>query len=266
MSIREWVHNREIDGRPSFSYADVKDAFPSFTQQHILNDLYRLRKSGAIAQPYKGYYVVIPPHYAAKGTVPPVYYIDHLMRYLCRPYYICLLSAAEMLGAAHQRPQRFSIMTVPPEVRMQRQTSLDWNYRSSIPSGFLKERNSETGTVLISCPGLTSLDLIQYEHRIGGLSRAATVIEELSEQTVWKGAAKSGLLTLSTVATVQRLGYILENVLMNQSQAEELHHELKLLTPKLNRFRLSTRKTAEGANLDKRWNIIVNTEIEIDDL
>ena len=69
MSIREWVHNREIDSRPSFSYADAKDAFPSFTQQHILNDLYRLRKSGAIAQPYKGYYVVIPPHYAAMAPL-----------------------------------------------------------------------------------------------------------------------------------------------------------------------------------------------------
>ena len=266
MSIREWVHNREIDGRPSFSYADVKDAFPSFTQQHILNDLYRLRKSGAIAQPYKGYYVVIPPHYAAKGTVPPVYYIDQLMRYLSRPYYICLLSAAELLGAAHQRPQQFSIMTVPPEVRMQRQTSLDWNYRSSIPCGFLKERNSETGTVLISSPELTALDLVQYEHHIGGLSRAATVIEELSEQTVWRDSAESGLLSLPTVATVQRLGYIMENVLMNQSQANDLYHELKIVSPKLNRFRLSTHKNVDGAILDKRWNIIVNTEIEIDDL
>ena len=266
MSIREWVYNREIDGRPSFSFEEVTNAFPSLTSQHIRNDVYRLRRSEVIAQPFKGFYVVIPPHYAAKGIVPPVYYIDQLMDHLSRPYYICLLSAAELLGAAHQRPQEFSVMTVPPRIRMTRFSILDWNYRSSIPVSFLKEINSETGTIKFSGLELTALDLIQYEQHVGGLSRAATVIEELSEQTVWTGAAERGLLSPSTIATVQRLGYILENVLMNQSQANDLYHELKIVSPKLNRFRLSTRKNDDGAILDKRWNIIVNTEIEIDDL
>ena len=266
MSIREWVHNREIDGRPSFSFEEVTNAFPSLTSQHIRNDLYRLRRSEVIAQPFKGFYVVIPPHYSAKGIVPPVYYIDQLMDYLSRPYYICLLSAAELLGAAHQRPQEFSVMTVLPRIRMSRLSSLDWNYRSSIPEGFLKEINSETGTIKFSGPELTALDLVQYEQHVGGLSRAATVIEELSEQTVWIGAAERGLLVPSTIATVQRLGYIMENVLTNQSQADDLYHELKIVSPKLNRFRLSTRKDVDGAILNKRWNIIVNTEIEIDDL
>jgi hypothetical protein len=149
---------------------------------------------------------------------------------------------------------------------MRRLSSLDWNYRSSIPDSFLKEINSETGTIKFSGPELTALDLIQYEQHVGGLSRAATVIEELTEQTVWTGAAEKGLLSPSTIATVQRLGYILENVLMSQSQADDLYHELKTASPKLNRFRLSTRKNDDGAVLDKRWNIIVNTEIEIDDL
>ena len=157
-------------------------------------------------------------------------------------------------------------MTVLPRIRMSRLSSLDWNYRSFLPEGFLKKINSETGTIKFSGPELTALDLVQYEQHVGGLSRAATVIEELSEQTVWTGAAERGLLSPSTIATVQRLGYILENVLMNQSQANDLYNELKTVSPKLNRFRLSTRKNDDAATLDKRWNIIVNTEIEIDDL
>ena len=161
---------------------------------------------------------------------------------------------------------KLSVQTVLPRIRMSRLSSLDWNYRSSIPNSFLKEVNSETGTIKFSGPELTALDLVQYEQHVGGLSRAATVIEELSEQTVWIGAAERGLLVPSTIATVQRLGYIMENVLMNQSQADDLYHELKIVSPKLNRFRLSTRKDVDGAILNKRWNIIVNTEIEIDDL
>ena len=266
MSIREWVHNREINGLPSFTFEEVTNAFPSLSSQHIRNDLYRLRRSEVISQPFKGFYVVIPPHYAAKGIVPPVYFIDQLMDFLRRPYYICLLSAAELLGATHQRPQEFSVMTILPRIRMSRSSSLDWIYRSSIHDSFLKKINSETGTIMFSGPELTALDLVQYEQHVGGLSRATTVIEELSEQTVWTGAAERGLLVPSTVATVQRLGFIMENVLMNQSQADDLYHELKTFSPKLNRFRLSTRKNDDGAVLNKRWNIIVNTEIEIDDL
>ena len=252
MSVLEWVHNREVEGRPIFTYEEVTNAFPSFTPQQISNSLYRIVKSEMIAQPFKGFYVVIPPHYAAKGIVPPVYYIDQLMDYLRRPYYICLLNAAELLGAAHQRPQEFSVMTILPRIRMSRLSSLNWNYRSSIPDNFLKEINSETGTIKFSGPELTALDLVQYEQHIGGLSRAANFFLYIPDS--------------SSIATVQRVGYILENVLMNQSQADDLYHELKIVSPKLNRFRLSTRKNDDGAILDKRWNIIVNTEIELDDL
>ena len=174
--------------------------------------------------------------------------------------------AAEMLGAAHQRPQRFSVMTTFPQLHVQKETSLDWNHRASINRALLQTRNSETGSVCFSCPELTALDLVQYEQHIGGLSRAATVIEELSEQTDWKGAAENGLFAQTTIATIQRLGYILEEVLLNQEQADALFTELHLLSPKLNRFPLFSRKSAEGSEVNKRWNILINTEIEIDEL
>ncbi len=266
MTIREWIHKREIEGRATFTSEDVVAAFPDITPQVVRNNLYRAGKAGIIAQPYRGFYVIIPPHYAAKGVVPAVYYIDQLMAYLRKPYYIGLLSAAEMLGAAHQRPQRFSVMTTFPQLHIQKQTSLDWNYRASINRAFLQIRNSETGTVCFSGPELTALDLVQYEQHIGGLSRAATIIEELSELTTWKGAAENGLIAQTTLATVQRLGYILENILQNQDQAEALYAELRLSSTKLNRFPLSSRKSAEDSAVNKRWNILINTDIEIDEL
>lgn len=266
MTIRDWIHKREIEGLATFTSQDVATAFPDLKPQVVRNNLYRAGKAGIIAQPYRGFYVIIPPHYAAKGIVPAVYYIDQLMDYLRKPYYIGLLSAAEMLGAAHQRPQRFSVMTTFPQLHVQKESSLDWNYRASINRELLQIRNSETGTVCFSCPELTALDLVQYEQHIGGLSRAATVIEELSEQTDWKGAAENGLFAQTTIATIQRLGYILEEVLQNQEQADALFTELHLLSPKLNRFPLSSRKSAEGSEVNKRWNILINTEIEIDEL
>lgn len=266
MTTRDWIRAREIEGVVTFSYEDVIKAFPTYTAQHVRNDLYRHCKAGIIAQVYRGFYVVIPPHYAAKGIVPPVYYIDQLMSYLKRPYYVSLLSAAELLGAAHQRPQTFSVCSVFPKLNFKRESSLELNYRASINEKLLLTRNSETGIIRISCPELTALDLVQYEQYIGGLSRAATVIEELSEQTDWKRACDNGLLEQATLSAVQRLGYILEKMLQNRAQADILYSELKKRSPKLNRFPLSVRKGTEGAQVDKRWSILINTEIETDEI
>jgi len=266
MSIRDWIHQQEIQGRATFTTEDVLKAFPGLSTQLVRNNLYRACTANIVSQPYKGFYVIIPPHYAAKGFVPPVYYIDQLMVHLKKSYYIGLISAAELLGAAHQRPQFFCVMTTLPQLHIQKQSTVDWTYRAAINGALLQTRNSETGTVLLSGPELTALDLVQYEQRIGGLSRAATIIEELSEQTNWKGVAQNGLIAQSTLATVQRLGYILEHVLQNQEQADTLYGELRLATPKLNRFPLSSRKSTDGAEIDKRWNIYINTEIEIDEV
>ena len=266
MTLRDWIHRREIEGLATFTTEDAAAAFPHLDTQLLRNSIYRAGKAGIITQPYRGFYVIIPPHYAAKGVVPPVYYIDQLMAYLKKPYYVGLLSAAELLGAAHQRPQYFCVMTSLPQLHVQKQTTLDWTYRASINSSLLQIRNSETGTVRFSSPELTTMDLVQYEQRIGGLSRAATIIEELSEQTNWKGAAQNGLIAQTTLATVQRLGYILEYVLQNQEQADTLYAELRQVATKLNRFPLSSRKSTEGAEVNKRWSILVNTQIEIDGL
>lgn len=266
MTIRDWMHQREIQGLATFTTGDVAAAFPDLDAQLVRNNLYRAGRAGIVAQPYRGFYVIIPPHYAATGIVPPVYYIDQLMAFLRKPYYIGLLSAAELLGAAHQRPQYFCVMTTLPQLHIQKQTSLDWTYRASINSALLQTRNSETGTVCFSGPELTVLDLVQYEQRIGGLSRAATIIEELSEQTNWKGAAQNGLIAQTTFATVQRLGYILEHVIQNREQADALYVELRQAAAKLNSFPLSFRKSANGAEINKRWRILINTEIETDEL
>lgn len=65
---------------------------------HLLNSLYRLTIKKRIVSVYKVFYVIIPPQYAAKGIVPPMYYISQLMEYLDKPYYISLLNAAELHG------------------------------------------------------------------------------------------------------------------------------------------------------------------------
>ena len=90
MSIREWIRELEIGGTPTFSFSTVRRFFPNITEQSIKNDLFRLSTQKIIVPVYRGFYVIMPPQYAAKGIIPPIYYIDQLMSYLDKPYYISL--------------------------------------------------------------------------------------------------------------------------------------------------------------------------------
>lgn len=267
MTLNEWIRNLEVHGRNTFSFDKVREAFPNASIQTLSNSLYRLTTKKRITSVYKSFYVIIPTQYAAKGIVPPSYYIDQLMEYIGKPYYISLLNAAELYGAAHQRSQRFSVMTVYPSANVSKAKNniLDWVYRKEIPENFLQTRNSETGTLRFSSPELTAIDLLQYEKHIGGLSRAATVLAELAEETDFSKVSNE-LLAYTSLSAVQRLGFILENILEENEQADILHKQLCNYGKRLNYVPLSTRSTNKNVEKDTRWKIYINTEIEIDDL
>ena len=97
-SLNNWIKFLEIHGTNTFSFEKVCETFPDTSKQSLLNALYRQTVKKRIVSVYKGFYVIIPPQYAAKGIVAPTYYIDQLMRYLGKPYYIGLLNAAELVG------------------------------------------------------------------------------------------------------------------------------------------------------------------------
>lgn len=267
MTIREWVRDREISGFSTFSFDDVRHAFHDHSDQVVRNELFRLSAQGILSPVYKGFYVIIPPQYAAKRKVPAIYYIDQLMSYLNKPYYISLLSAAEILGAAHQRPQRFSVMTVFPKssVSPSKNDSLVWGYRREIPSDFLLSKNSETGVVHYSNNELTAIDIVQYEQYVGGLSRTATILEELADKLDFRGSSEN-LFNYTSIATVQRLGYILESVLGEKEIADVLHGELLTYVKRFRYVPLSTRKPDENSEKDARWKVNINTMIETDEI
>ena len=266
-NLSEWIRHLEVHGINTFSFEKVRETFPNTSEQILFNSLYRLTVKKRIVSVYKSFYVIIPPQYAAKGIVAPAYYIDQLMEYVGKPYYISLLNAAELFGAAHQRSQRFSVMTVYPSVNVSKAKNnlLDWIYRKDIPENFLQTKNSETGIVRFSNPELTAIDLIQYEKHIGGLSRAATVLEELTEQTDFSKVSNE-LLDYTSVAAIQRLGFILENILEQNQQADILYEQLRIYGKRLNYVPLSTRSANKNAEKDTRWKIYINTEIETDEL
>ncbi|MEA1787739.1 type IV toxin-antitoxin system AbiEi family antitoxin [Arenibacter sp. GZD96] len=266
ISINQWLDNLLAKGAYGFSKDVLQSEIPNYSDIAIKRALSRLSTKGKIISLYKGYYLLIPPQYLSKGILPPPLYLDAFMKYLQRPYYVALLNAAAFHGASHQQPQEYFVITGFPVLRSTLKKGLKVNYISvkEIPDPLIEKRKTEAGYLNISNAALTACDLVQFEKRIGGLNRAATVLNELTE--VIKPSDFSETLLQHTPATaLQRLGYLLENVCFNQELADTLYESMERGKLKFFRIPLKTAKETIGYSSENRWKVIVNTEIEIDE-
>ncbi len=267
MSISGWIEKREMAGFPTFSYQEVCDSFPGLSPGVVSNELCRLFKRKRIQSVHKGFYIAVPIQFKDRGIVPPYNYVDQLMGYLGRRYYVCLLSAGVLHGAAHQRPQRLSIMTEYPRISFTKESNkqLLWCYRREIPLNLLCKTNTDTGTILYSNPELTAVDLVQYSHWVGGLSVVATVLAELVEKTDFCRCGDE-LVNVTTLPTLQRLGYVLDVVLENERQANAISDILRPHLKELRYRPLSTSSPTDGEERNSTWRIIVNQVIAPDEI
>lgn len=267
MTIREWIKEKEIGGSSHFSVEELQSVFSGMNYELIRNELYRLSLQRIIVSVYKSFYVIVPVQYASKGVIPSVFYIDQLMKYIDKPYYISLLSAAEILGVAHQRPQRFYVTTLRPSTNVSKNKNpiLKWIFRTNIPEQFILSKNSQTGVVRYSNAELTAFDVLQYSHYIGGITRASTLIAELVELTDFTGKIEP-LLEFFSLSTVQRLGYIIEEIVGETKQADIIYEQLSKVGKRLNYILLDTQSRSKTDDVNKKWKININTEIEIDEI
>lgn len=267
MTLQKWIKDRAIHGYPTFSIEDVRGTGMYSSEQIMKNELNRLCSNKTIVNVYRGFYVIIPVHYVLRGSVPATYYIDQLMAYLGKPYYVCMLSAAELLGVAHQRPQQFSVMTTYPRRQLvtTRNVTTDWFYRDTLPEDALVKKNTETGTIRISNSLLTAADLVQNQQHVGGLSRVATILEELTEQ-IDIDSQFPALISYVKTVNWQRLGYLLESVIGDNETADKLYHKLRSSSARMVYKPLSTSAEDNPSSRDSRWKININVEIETDDI
>ena len=212
---------------------------------------------------YRGFYVIVPVQYRLKRVVPPPYYINELMAYLKKPYYVGLLSAAAVYGAAHQRAMETQVVTVAPRPRTSRNKLISWNYRQQIPPNLLVTRNAEMGIIKYSNPELTAIDLVQFATNIGGYGRAATVLTELMEVVDINKIID--VVPYTTTPALQRMGYLLESVLFEQEKADTLYNMLHESKTAFKSVPLSTGQPAIPAERN-RWRVNPNINIEIDEL
>jgi predicted transcriptional regulator of viral defense system len=224
----------------------------------------RLVKKARIKRIRAGFYTIIPIEYKASGSLPASWFIHQLMQYLAQPYYCGLLTAAALLGAAHQQPMIFQVITAkqmrPIEVG---QLRIEFIYKKTIQTYFYKPIKTATGYMNVSTPEMTAFDLMRYMRVAGHIHHVATVLCELVAEL--KPQQLAYLVAQGDVAVIdgQRLGYLLD-VLGLSIDLKPLEQALK--SKKLNQRLLVTDGDQTILEKNQRWQILINESVEPDEL
>ncbi len=254
---RDYIADLAAAGRYHFSSGEAREALGVSADAAKLA-LNRLARQHLVATPARGFYVIVPPEYRSLGCLPADQFIPELMGRLNLSYYAGLLTAAQYHGAAHHRPQEFQVFLDtarrPVHCGHVRVAFITRKRLGEVP---VQRFNTPRGTILVSTPEATAVDLVGYHRRAGGLDQVATILNELAERIDSRklvAAAKTAPVTWA-----QRLGYLLERVDAAGAATalkDYVAHSARQAVPLLAE---SSRKDSYRA---PEWKLIVNADVE----
>ncbi len=258
-SAADYVDRLQASGRYTFTRAEAQRE-THLAATALESALRRLRARRRIATPRRGFHVVVPIEYRDSGSPPASWFIDDFMRHLGQPYYVGLLSAASLHGAAHQQPMLFQVVTDRPTrpARVGR-SRIAFHMSRAVSSTPIAMVQTETGSMRVSTPEATAFDLVRFAGAAGHLGNVATVLSELAERC--SGAALAQIAPLHSVPDVQRLGFLLDLV-GERARADALATWLS--TQRHRPILLARGEPEHGAAPDPRWRVKPNAAVEID--
>ncbi len=256
MNLKDFILQKAEKGYCFFTTEEAKKVLGAAVRQAIR----RSQKNGELATPLRGFHVIVPPEYRKIGCLPADQFIPDLMEFIGSPYYICLLSAAQYHGAAHQRPQVFQVMSDHARRSIHcGNVKIEFITNKKISNFPVQKLNTRQGILKVSTPELTALDLVTYPNKAAGIDNAFNVLIELSEKidpkkliALWEHKQE--------VTWLQRLGYLFE-----LGQIQELAKEIEVfLTDK--RLQIRPLSPSIRVNTDtpfnEKWKLWINEAVE----
>jgi len=244
-------------GRYSLTLSELKAKF-NISEKAILQKIFRLKNRNILAQVRKEFYVIIPPQYSNRGMLPLTLFVNDMMDFLNREYYVGLFSAAALHGAGHQQPMEFQIMTHKPALRNihTQKLALRFFTKGEWEQNQILEKKTDAGYLKVSSPELTAFDLVQYHKRIGGINRILPILEDLAENI--KPSILSKTARTQKIPNIQRLGFLLDR-LGCETPAGSLY---SLLSKNSKEVSLSLAHTRKTGLISEKWKITQNTELD----
>lgn len=268
-SLSTYINRLLGSGQVVFTSEEAESAL-GIGHGAFLDAAERLQKKEALLMPRQGFYVIVPPQFGSWGAPPTNWYIDALMQYLEQPYYVGLLKAAELHGAAHQAVMEFQVVSEKrlPGIRAGR-SLIAFYYRKALEpvQACIEDHKTDTGTMRVSSAALTAFDLLRYPQASGGLDNIATVLQDLGATV---DSRQLELLTLNMERPlVQRLGFLLESLGHGQI-VERMHAAMQNMGlprwTELDRQEASDPDFApEPLERNERWRVIVRRMPEVDE-
>lgn len=255
VSASDYVAELVAHGKYYFTTEDAVEALGESISR-VRRALRRLKARGELVDPHRSFHVILPPDYRHFGCPPPSDFVPPLMQHLHEPYYVALLSAAEVYGAVHGLDV-FQVMAKlnrkPIDCGKSR---VEFVQRQDLDRTPLLEKGTSRGPLRVASPEATALELVGYADRCGGLEHVADVLSELVN-----GLDPERLVAvapLSPIAWTQRLGYLLDltdhrdfaNVLV--PVVKDLAHDFAPLV---------RARPKGGARCLPRWKLAVNASI-----
>lgn len=209
--------------------------------------------------PKQEFFLVVDPEHRAFGAPPPAWWIESYFRWLGRPYYLALQSAAEHHGAAAQAIQVTQVMTNRPrrEIRLGR-VRVHFFVKRAIAATPTHPLAQSHAPLRVSTPAATVIDLVQYATRVGGLGRVVETIQPLVAR-LERADLSAALDQPLETPTLQRFGYLLER-LGQPRLAKQVHARLR---QPIRLAALDLSLPAGDDPTDARWSLRVNTEVEV---
>lgn len=263
MRLGQYVDDLQRRGRLWFTKEEALAAI-GCSANALKQSLVKLRAKKRIAIIKTKFILIIPLEYQRLGIVPGNWFIDPLMKLLDIPYYIGVLSAAQLQGAAHQKPMQFQVVVGQSlrDIKIE-QLHIRFIYSDKISRTPTNKIQVHTGYALTSTPEATAFDVCKYYKAAGYWNNVATVLSELREEVDPKKLAELANSELYDLPVIQRLGYLLS---LPEVEGAYLTEELaKIVHRKKARWeRLYPGAGTNGAAKDPIWRIYINTEVDID--
>jgi predicted transcriptional regulator of viral defense system len=262
MNFNDDIDEISKSGKCTFTISHIQNVTQK-SAKAIYSSIEHLVAKNKLANPAKGFYVIVPPEYQVLGCLPAEHFIPYLMEYWQCPYYAGLLTAASYHGATHQAVQVFQVM-ITGRSRLPIQcgkVKIRFIANRDLNETPIQTISTAKSMLKISTPEGTAMDLLNYPHPSGGINHIATVLTELQENM-----KPEKLLTLaesqSTLAWKQRLGYLLE--IVGASELAEVLKEHLSQQKRVDYIPLVQGIETANATRNITWKIIENTTVESD--
>lgn len=156
-------------------------------------------------------FLVVPPEHRVRGAPPVAYWLADYCRLRRQPYYVGLLSAAALHGSAQQAVQLTQVLTTAPTRAVEvGSVHVEFHVKQRLLVTPLTPIKGLAAPLAVSSPEATALDLLAFQHCVGGVARAAEVAAGLLPVMTAGGWRRA--LPFAPVPVRQRTGYVLDTL------------------------------------------------------